>query len=1094
MKYLKKILTMLICAAFVVTSVQIPISADGNTSYVIFGDKNETSGMKTLFAGEIVEKDGVKCAVINSAASPNLDFLASSAKNLSDGSCYRLDITYYDEGNGYYMLSYDGYNGVVHIPKIEIMQNSCTWQTRSYILEKPKFASRISGADIRIASKNAYIGSSNDNVYVSKVQLTKLDYTSNCKVEITTPRLGNVYFSDEELTFDIKASALMGMKIPEEGNKITYEIIEDEKVIWSEVVENQKIKTGKIFKYTPEFNRYGTFYLRVTISNEEKKYRSSGETYFAYAKNARKNPEFGVGTHHGHRNPNPQLSAELISKGGFGVVRDSFAWSQYEKTKGIYDPDALPELKQFYQLLKEKDIEIYNIFAYGNVLYGMESPKKFPRTPEAVEGYANFAAQFIKDFDIDYAEIYNEPEQTGMGGGCTGEEYGTLASAAYKKIKEVRPDLPVVALCFVAMGSIPTELMDKALDVMGDNYDMISLHPYQWLSTPKYSRWEDKIQNLEDYLEKRGMSDVKAVWSEIGWGGGQLQPFDEEGQAACIVQSYMMSKQFRNFDKYIDYEFQNSQIDQSSLTNGTMGMINHWNDLEPWKAKKGFVAGTNLNDIMSGAEYVGKSDKDDRSFIYQFKNDGEDLYTLFAKNESTQTALKTNKEFVTVTDMYGNESTLYAVDGVINLVLGNSVIYIKDKNLELSFTEPTIELSSEIIEMVVGDKVDFSVKPKDNGEYKINVLPASDNVIVENVNENNFKISVDLKTITDEKIILKAENDKGVCMDAKININLSREPSISISNKLYSYNNYNRWVGILNITNNSNQNSIKGKFIFNEPMVIAKRVKSVDIPEIKPGETKRIEFHLPEIFRKELYNVDAIVKLDSGQNFRFTGRMDFGVTTYADTKPVIDGKIDENEWRWGSALALDSSYQAINLGSFMWGGVDDLSGEVCLMYDEDYMYFAAKVKDDTFFQEYSDTNIWQGDSVQCAFANDYVNGNPLSGSFTSFGAALTPEGEKIIFYNAEDPTLNLGELDMELVGAECKINKDGEFMVYEIKMPWSQIVPPYAKIRGGGKLGFSMLINDNDGLGRKGWLEYASGIGMFQNVKLFTQLKFMEKM
>jgi hypothetical protein len=38
-----------------------------------------------------------------------------------------------------------------------------------------------------------------------------------------------------------------------------------------------------------------------------------------------------------------------------------------------------------------------------------------------------------------------------------------------------------------------------------------------------------------------------------------------------------------------------------------------------------------------------------------------------------------------------------------------------------------------------------------------------------------------------------------------------------------------------------------------------------------------------------------------------------------------------------------------------------------------------------------------------------------------------------------------------------------------------------------------MIVNDNDGQGRKGWLEYASGIGLTKNVNLFTFLKLMDK-
>ena len=41
-------------------------------------------------------------------------------------------------------------------------------------------------------------------------------------------------------------------------------------------------------------------------------------------------------------------------------------------------------------------------------------------------------------------------------------------------------------------------------------------------------------------------------------------------------------------------------------------------------------------------------------------------------------------------------------------------------------------------------------------------------------------------------------------------------------------------------------------------------------------------------------------------------------------------------------------------------------------------------------------------------------------------------------------------------------------------------------------LTFSMLINDNDGAGRKGWMEYGSGIGSRKDVSLFSSLQLVE--
>ena len=43
-------------------------------------------------------------------------------------------------------------------------------------------------------------------------------------------------------------------------------------------------------------------------------------------------------------------------------------------------------------------------------------------------------------------------------------------------------------------------------------------------------------------------------------------------------------------------------------------------------------------------------------------------------------------------------------------------------------------------------------------------------------------------------------------------------------------------------------------------------------------------------------------------------------------------------------------------------------------------------------------------------------------------------------------------------------------------------------MKGGENFGFSLIVNDNDGSGRKGYLEYTSGIGNGKNTALFGRI------
>ena len=70
--------------------------------------------------------------------------------------------------------------------------------------------------------------------------------------------------------------------------------------------------------------------------------------------------------------------------------------------------------------------------------------------------------------------------------------------------------------------------------------------------------------------------------------------------------------------------------------------------------------------------------------------------------------------------------------------------------------------------------------------------------------------------------------------------------------------------------------------------------------------------------------------------------------------------------------------------------------------------------------------------------------------------------------------------------------REGNKTVYEFKIPWTNLLMEGQQPKLGDKLGFSFLVNDNDGNGRRGWIEYASGIGESKNSALFTYLKLIK--
>ena len=74
------------------------------------------------------------------------------------------------------------------------------------------------------------------------------------------------------------------------------------------------------------------------------------------------------------------------------------------------------------------------------------------------------------------------------------------------------------------------------------------------------------------------------------------------------------------------------------------------------------------------------------------------------------------------------------------------------------------------------------------------------------------------------------------------------------------------------------------------------------------------------------------------------------------------------------------------------------------------------------------------------------------------------------------------ENGIEVRNLKREMKRDGDDTIYEMKISWKELTGGYVTTpKLGDTLGFSALINDNDGEGRRGYMEYGSGIGGNKN-------------
>ena len=135
--------------------------------------------------------------------------------------------------------------------------------------------------------------------------------------------------------------------------------------------------------------------------------------------------------------------------------------------------------------------------------------------------------------------------------------------------------------------------------------------------------------------------------------------------------------------------------------------------------------------------------------------------------------------------------------------------------------------------------------------------------------------------------------------------------------------------------------------------------------------------------------------------------------------------------------------------------------------------------DDRHIQPCPAEEAWNGDSVQFAFAL------PDQAGFWEFCLSLSDSGEAVLTV----PRAPRGYDPAQAAAAgTVKIVRKGTTTGYEFRIPDRAVGLTPELYRQGFR--FNLLINDNDGEGRDGWIQIAPGIGDEKNPGKFPFVIF----
>ena len=266
-----------------------------------------------------------------------------------------------------------------------------------------------------------------------------------------------------------------------------------------------------------------------------------------------------------------------------------------------------------------------------------------------------------------------------------------------------------------------------------------------------------------------------------------------------------------------------------------------------------------------------------------------------------------------------------------------------------------------------------------------------------------------------------------------------------------------------------------GKINVAEFIFATKRTDHIqlDFTDLKPGDVNEFEFEVTNTKDNVITNVTTEYQITI-KTFHF---MPLLIELYKDNDVV---------------MTCDDASRIVNIED--WKGDRDLSGDFSMLWDEEYFYFYAVVTDEDFYTVTPASNLWNGDSVQFGVYHDTENAlvNGTAGrKFEEIGLAVLegkPVAYRFVSQSGETP---IGEIEKgDNFDFACK--REGNVQTYELKLKWSELFGYEFTPKIGDMLGFSVLLNDNDGAGRRGWMEYGSGIGTSKDVNKFVMMPLLD--
>lgn len=805
--------------------------------------------------------------------------------------------------------------------------------------------------------------------------------------------------------------------------------------------------------------------------------------------------------------------ASLLELTGVTWTRDRVYFDNYVTKEGDKFTFKMPHTEITGNALEARGI---------NVSMAMDLQPKLLREndygdvmPTNLFDVYNFWKQLAERYDgaVDNWEIQNEIDLGGGGSNKDGADiYASMFKAAALGIMDSDTENEVYISPFGAAGKPGHTAQHIELLFENDIYDytgIANFHVHESVSAPYsnyYSYYGTYVpQGYIDLSAEHGYS--IAEWNgESGISLDVPVEINSNAEQQMVQAKYLVTSYVEDLASGTDKKFFFDGISRNEGAK-SWGMTSRSKTSPSAYAAYGTLSA--MTHVLGEGAYLGKLKGMPEGVLAHAFADGDDTavvyYSTSETGEQYNFALNTGKMSVRHFDIFANEKKLYSQNGVYSLTASEYPQYIKftgrlnadaftddkvDELTPMSETQKSVEDSKRIIILQK-----YDTKTRNTARIAgYNLEDETNGVDIEVFNFNDYPVSgvINGKSAGGWEIQPAAQPIQIAPMSSEtIHFDIIPDTFKSQEDRITFYGDMD-----CGRTSDSVVRAVGKKVVDIQPKIVSgekflsvrinnssdteKVVKSAKL--VVNGNT--VEYYEPvTIAPKETGIFDIPAKYeDTDKTLVLSGEIEFTDGTkanYNGETPFAVAKRDISSLSGTPSFILPDDGE---IQSQFYYGKEDLYGEFYVGADKENFYFGGNVIDNNHSAPKTGYDIWNNDGVQFTIGK----GLPaVSIPYYEVGVSLTDEGVCEAYYWIDPDKTGHGKLE----GISTKItrNEETKTTTYFVAIPWS-VIPRISY--EDGLVAFSMIVNENDGAGRNGYIEWGSGIGARKDPSKFRTIVF----